>query len=1318
MNKRKRVIVIRYLGWLLMVALLSMVAIALFVKVKIWIIISSIITALLGCVFLFLRFCYRINGWFKSQYEKIYKAFWKRCRDVCEKWMVRAESKNSYKDEIELLSPKTHEKSRYVEILKSAVDNPNVKNIAISGPYGSGKSTIIASFENIFPKYKCLNLSLAAFSEECQGQQTEDKEQKSEIIEQKNKEYQVHVSEVNEPHPSTPPKGKHSHSEDESGHLKNSSISMAELEYSLVQQFFYHVKASKIPESRFGRIHRWNNGHKLLWSFFAFFYFLLIVLCFFKSLCDDAPILSSIPNDDNWNKGYYIAFFISSFFILYCIVGLIHRIKSANVKVMDYEMSFNKDEKISVFNHYLDELVYLFQTTGYDIVVLEDLDRFRNTSIFTKLRELNQLLNQAQDINRRIVFIYALRDDIFIDAKERTKFFDCIIPIIPYVNVSNSAAHFVECFKPYIGENLTDLHLSCISDIAPFVCDFRTIKAVAFDFKISIKQLDEKLYKDNLLALLLYKNLYPKNFDKIYEGSGPLKEIFNKKSSFLKEQKQKLESRIKDKNEEVEVLEKECLESKMELNTLIVGALARCIPQESYLVNSSNNSVDFPSVENDNEITDILKGKYQYHNRYSYSSYPITNPKILEMLPAGFDYKKRLDLIDRKKNSQIRILKNRIADLRKKQNELEGLSLKEMVAEYPESLNKIDKTPENGLLKFLVSRGYIDEQYQYYFTVFKEGILSSNDHEYVMAVKNIGILDEDQIGRVLDNPKSVLSYLVDKSDYKSDMILNSMLVHEIIENTTDDKLDWILEKIKQGETICLDFINRYPYPDDGLILYVSEQYPNLWVDFISDTLFSNESKLILFERIIKYATVRDIISMNVDNELTTYLEGYGYPQEITIEKAKKIVDALKPQFKKLIDDNDENNFLDYSFQNGYYELNKDNISLIINKYSDLNLDQYKSAVYSAIVDSDIDLLSQRVESEIEDFAKHIVLSKGNTEEYETPFVILLNNESISIEIRQRLITHNRTEIYAIEQVDELDLMNLLFEQGKVTPSWKNIKHYFVKNEIEEIDDRISIFINQNKEVIAGEIMNNTSPDNEDINLIKMILDCPTINDYLWRNILNFPQYDDCWANSPESLREEQVQLLIEKKRIKFDVETMKQILSAYDGGIRDVLFEQYHSEIINAIDEFEFSADELITFAEKEVFKDDKDVLYGQIQKDDIVNERIANKYLKFSISTGSTYPFDVFKQALCVSKDLSLKIKSTAEYFNRGFTPRDIDGFFEELGEPFVKLNNTGQYVIFDNSEISPLLTSLKNRGFVGKEMPIKAGIKVKVKNRNKLLY
>src|SRR5690606_32731009 len=64
-------------------------------------------------------------------------------------------------------------------------------------------------------------------------------------------------------------------------------------------------------------------------------------------------------------------------------------------------------------------------------------DRFENTEIFIRLRELNTLINKSQQIKRHIVFIYAIRDNMFKD-KDRSKFFDFIIPIIPVINPTNA----------------------------------------------------------------------------------------------------------------------------------------------------------------------------------------------------------------------------------------------------------------------------------------------------------------------------------------------------------------------------------------------------------------------------------------------------------------------------------------------------------------------------------------------------------------------------------------------------------------------------------------------------------------------------------------------------------------------------------------------------------------------------------------------------------------------------------------------------------------------------------------------------------------
>lgn len=72
---------------------------------------------------------------------------------------------------LNLLAPRMVDKSEYVSILKSAIDDEEVRNVALSGTYGAGKSSIIKTFERNNPKYKCLNLSLAAFAEEFQSLQ-------------------------------------------------------------------------------------------------------------------------------------------------------------------------------------------------------------------------------------------------------------------------------------------------------------------------------------------------------------------------------------------------------------------------------------------------------------------------------------------------------------------------------------------------------------------------------------------------------------------------------------------------------------------------------------------------------------------------------------------------------------------------------------------------------------------------------------------------------------------------------------------------------------------------------------------------------------------------------------------------------------------------------------------------------------------------------------------------------------------------------------------------------------------------------------------
>lgn len=53
----------------------------------------------------------------------------------------------------------------------------------------------------------------------------------------------------------------------------------------------------------------------------------------------------------------------------------------------------NKKDK-SIFNKYLDEILYFFEVNNYNIVIFEDLDRFKNPEIFVKLTIMKKLIEK------------------------------------------------------------------------------------------------------------------------------------------------------------------------------------------------------------------------------------------------------------------------------------------------------------------------------------------------------------------------------------------------------------------------------------------------------------------------------------------------------------------------------------------------------------------------------------------------------------------------------------------------------------------------------------------------------------------------------------------------------------------------------------------------------------------------------------------------------------------------------------------------------------------------------------------------------------
>jgi len=495
---------------------------------------------------------------------------------------------NNY--EVLLPNVDSDEKDYYSEPLKVALNTPNVNSIAITGPYGSGKSSFLESFKKKNAEWSYLPISLATFKN--QEEETED-------IEQEN------------PNTSSNP------TEDKSKFELHQDI-----ERSILQQFFYRERDDDVQYSRFKKIH--NIKKKLIWihtllvSFVVFYSFLIYRPEKFKKLFLLNPLELL---DTNYHKYLTIVFVGITIFYLYKLFHYLQNIQISKFNFKKGEISLAKQDKASILNEHLDEILYFFEVTSYNIVFFEDIDRFDDTEIFIKLRELNNLINNSKQIDRRVVFVYAIRDNMFID-KERTKFFDFILPIIPYINPSNSEMKLLEKFKQEIKDKKIDE--TFLSQVSLYIDDMRLLLNIYNEYMVYKKNLDsDKLKHTHILALIICKNFYPLEFAKLHTREGIIYNLFANKSLYIKEKIEEYNENKKKIIEHIEHIKNEELNSLEELRSLYIGEFIKLSGNTYFKLENYNRGREYKI----NQLTfdEIFEICTNNQEAYTYQKYDNSN---------------------------------------------------------------------------------------------------------------------------------------------------------------------------------------------------------------------------------------------------------------------------------------------------------------------------------------------------------------------------------------------------------------------------------------------------------------------------------------------------------------------------------------------------------------------------------------------------------------------------------------------------------------------------------------------------------------------
>ena len=1124
----------------------------------------------------------------------------------------------------------------YEKQFLEALEKKEVKNIAITGDYGAGKSSFLKTFEYKHPEYNFLDISLATFDE------------------------------------------------------KNEDISL--IEKSILEQIFYKEPYNKIPQSRFKKIksYKWVN---LKTIFILLTIFSIILLLKPKFLTNLDIYQSFIKYNYRYVEYFSITIvLLTLFFVIKYFIQNFNGFTLNKFNLQNIEIEANNIDDSSLLNKYLDEILYFFEKTDYQVVVFQDLDRFKDSKIFIKLRELNRLTNNSKQVNKRIVFVYVLKDEMFKNQNERVKFFDVIIPIIPYVNTKTSYDTLLDWFKNEINKQF-------LKDISIYIYDMRLLKNIFNEYKIFKLQIGKGLNKTKLLSMIIYKNFYPEDYSKLHKGESIINEIINKKYEYLEKIRKSILNEIKSFKEKINVLKKD-LENNIEVQELrkiyIYEIIKTLGVTNSYFY--CDNQQIYISRAIEDEYFEKIKNSENLKKDYYSNSHKKTFKEIEQKANPNITYQEREELILSKTNNKIKQLENEIHNLDGKLVSLNLKEMKDIIKELSddETFEKLLKNRE--LLKYLLINGYIGEDYYLYISYEMDNALTPNDIEFLKAVKNNKILNFDfkinNIDEIIDN--------LNNNDYYKKSILNFYLVDFIVNS---DKYDSQRENLfkflsSSDETIekfiayCIDLL-----PDRKTFIPLIVKYnPNTWKIIKK---FGNKTSLDTYcGWIFYFSNYEDILKLKGFKD---YFENKTFMQTFSGEEAQKVLQYIKDnkiKFKNLeqINSIEISNFI---FENNHYVISEKMIDKMVFLHcapkSEIE-EKLKTAHYTTIKNELFDkksaeILLNYINENINDYIKNVFLNiETNTQESEETMIELLNNEELNEDLKSQIIEKEETKISNLSDIKDLDLWKVLLEKNKTFPTWQNIGKYY--NRFGEIDEYLFKFLNniENAKILSKTTINSDfcKKYNFDSNILYKII---ISNKFNLENYKILLKANGFWYKSIniESLDIEKIEYLIKSgmfQATKENLENLKEknlhikfILSNMNEFFKNI------DELFSVLDEKDY-----IKILKSEIDVDKK-LLF--IQKIDFENyyEELANIICEIYMQEQIKMNFNLLSNLLNFITNKKLDCLIQQLNLNKELNCEDISELLNNFNFPYNELckKDTIRLELNNNNKNKKLLEILK---------------------------
>lgn len=444
----------------------------------------------------------------------------------------------------------------YEDLLDLAFRTPDVKNVAVTGIFGAGKSSILNTYQKKRPGKKILFISLANIK----------------ATEKKEKDYE-----------------------------DGTDVVLKDVENRICQQLRQYVR----PTGRYG----WREEgsiRKLLWkgvigllsfafiSCFIFVWKFDVWKSFYPDIEEKFPYLK-MSTEESFRFVVGIIAAIDCFILWMLTVS---KIKSVSVEIKGGTVVWEGKEKAQGLREQMSEIVRLVRRLKADAIVFEDLDRYPDVmpSVIESLIDINFMVNmnpfpswernihylcrrlkkwfEMWDIYIRIIivitlilsgtgillaarpkiecvcvvcliliiltcriykrwkyhvlFIYACNNDL-LNSEVNGKYFNMQIPVIPVLQSKNAEALLRSSL---IGKLPLDKSEQLISSVSKYIENYNQVKDILMNFYVYDNRICEAreqriwLDENKVLAIAVYKSFFPKDFSLMQKGKGYLDYLF------------------------------------------------------------------------------------------------------------------------------------------------------------------------------------------------------------------------------------------------------------------------------------------------------------------------------------------------------------------------------------------------------------------------------------------------------------------------------------------------------------------------------------------------------------------------------------------------------------------------------------------------------------------------------------------------------------------------------------------------------------------------------------------------------------------------